>query len=396
MAVEVSRGDAIAFRLHAQHLSERSDEDGLLDAAGACAVQNSPPGSALLALHARVRNMTRERMDEAVAEDKSLLQSWCMRGAPFYFPTADTPVFTTGALPPTEEAMRQFIVGVAPAVDKLGLTLTQVVALTGAEIRDVLTGRRLAIDELGTELCERIAGHLQKEQREVWQQEGPYAAGQPLGAAVVHFCLRILTLQGLVCLTPREGNKAPFALVAEWLGTPIPDTDPQAARAELLRRYLHCYGPSTRADFAAWLGVRAGDARAWWRLVEPEMTQVDFNGRAWILTDDLDALRSPPTPKGVRLLPPHDPYTQARDRETIVGSGYRREVWRPIGAPGTVLVEGEIGGIWRARKQARKLRIDIKTFDSPANRNRDRLQAEAEQIATLRGASSVDVGFDTY
>lgn len=394
MAVAVSRGDVIAFRLHAQHLTERSDEVGLLAATGACGVQNSPPGSALLALHARVRDLTPERLDQAVAENKSLLQSWCMRGAPFYFPTADAGVFTAGALPPTEEARQQLIIGVRPAVDELGLSLTQAVDLTGAEISDVLAGRRLAIDELGAELCDRIAGRLTKQQRDIWQQEGPYAAGQPLGVAVVHFCIRILTLQGLVCLTPREANKTQFALVEEWLGAPIQDSDPQAARAELLRRYLHCYGPARPAEFAAWLGVRAGDAAAWWSLVEDEMTRVDFGGKTWVLREDLAALRSPPTPRGVRLLPPRDPYTQLRDRETILDEKYRREVWKPIGSPGTVLVDGDIAGIWRARKQSRRLTINIKTFDGLAPRNRESLQAEAEQIAALRGASSVQIRFE--
>lgn len=102
MAEEVSRGDVIAFRLGAHHLTERLGENGLLDAAGRCGIQNSPPGSALLALHARVRNLTQEQVADAVAEEKSLLQTWSMRGAPFYFPAVDAPVFTTGVLPPTE------------------------------------------------------------------------------------------------------------------------------------------------------------------------------------------------------------------------------------------------------------------------------------------------------
>lgn len=73
MVARVEKGDVIAFRLGAHHLAERLGEDGLLDAAGRCGVQNSPPGSALLALHARVRNLTQERVAEAVAEEKSLL-----------------------------------------------------------------------------------------------------------------------------------------------------------------------------------------------------------------------------------------------------------------------------------------------------------------------------------
>jgi hypothetical protein len=389
--VKVSRDDVIAFRLNAHHLTERLGEHGLLDAAGRCGIQNSPPGSALLALHARVRYFTQQQLDEAVAEDKSLLQSWSMRGAPFYFPTSRAAAFTTGVLPPTEEAMRHFILGVGPAVDQLGMSLTEAVEMAGAEVGDVLAGRRLAIGELGAEIAERIARKLPKNQRDTWKKEGPYAAGQPLGEAVVHFCLRILTLQGVVCFAPRAGNKAPFVLVEEWLGRSIPAIDPADARADLLRRYLHGYGPSTRADFAAWLGVRAGDAGSWWNLVEDELTQVDFVGLAWILTEDLDPLKSAPAPEGVRLLPPRDPYTQLRDRATIVDAGHNREVWRPSGDPGTVLAYGRIAGTWRPRKSGRKMTITIKSFGSLKDRDIKSLQAEAEQIAVLRGASSVDL-----
>lgn len=396
MAEEVSRGEVIAFRLGAHHLTERLGENGLLDAAGRCGIQNSPPGSALLALHARVRNLTQEQVADAVAEEKSLLQTWSMRGAPFYFPAVDAPVFTTGVLPPTEEAMRHFVPGVEPALDTLGMSLVETVELTRAEIGALLSGRRLAVNELGAEIAKRIARRLPKRQRDVWEEDGPYAPDQPLGEGVVHFCIRILTLQRVLCLAPRAGNKAPFVLVDEWLGHPIPDIDPAVARAELLRRYLRCYGPSRRGDFAAWAGIRASDTDPWWSLVEDELTPVEFRGSSWILTQDLDALRSAPAPKGVRLLPPRDPYTQVRDRETIIARKYHQQVWKTVGEPGTVLADGEITGIWRPRKSGRQLTITVKTFDSLPARDKTSLQDEAEQVAPLRGASSVAAEFDTY
>lgn len=395
VAGRVSKGDVIAFRLGAHHLAERLGEGGLLEAAGQCGIQNSPPGSALLALHARVRDLTQEQVASAVAEDKSLLQTWCMRGSPFYFPASDAPVFTTGVLPPTEEAMRHLVPGVEQALEKLGLSLIETVGLTGAEVREVLSGRRLAINELGAEISTRIARRLPKRQRDIWEEAGPYAPGQPLGEGVVHFCVRILTLQRVVCFAPRAGNTSPLVLVDEWLGHPIPDVDPDLARAELLRRYLHCYGPSTRGGFAAWAGIHAGDTGPWWSLVEDELTRVEFSGTAWILTEDLDALRSAQMPKGARLLPPHDPYTQMRDRETIVDSKHHRDVWMMVGEPGTVLVDGKITGTWRPRKSSRKLTVTITTFGSLSDRDKRSLQGEAEQLGPLRGASSVDVEFVT-
>lgn len=142
-------------------------------------------------------------------------------------------------------------------------------------------------------------------------------------------------MRRVVCFAPRAGNKAPFVLVEEWLGHTIPAVDPEDARAELLRRYLRCYGPSTRGDFAAWLGIKAGDA-------------------------------------------------------------YHREVWKTLGEPGAVLVNGAITGVWRPRESGRKVTITIKTFGSlPAQATRP-LQDEAEQLAPLRGTSSVAVEFDTY
>ncbi|MGW6425238.1 winged helix DNA-binding domain-containing protein [Nocardia sp. NPDC055053] len=264
----------------------------------------------MLALHARVEDVTAEHVDHLVGEEKSLLQTWCMRGSPFFFPTADAAVFTTGVLP-TAETARQ---------------------------------------------------HL---------------------------------IRGIVCLAPRSKNTAPFVLLGEWLGTPLPHTDPATTRATLLRRYLRCYGPSTRKDFAAWLGIDAGDVDPWWTSVADELTPVEVDGsRAWIHIDDLPVLHSPPAVHGVRMLPPSDPYTQMRDRNTIVDPKHQRAVWKTVGAPGTVLADGVITGIWRPRKKGRTLTLTVTTFRSMNSRLSAQLRAEAASVAALRGATDVHVEFD--
>lgn len=98
----------------------------------------------------------------------------------------------------------------------------------------------------------------------------------------------------------------------------------------------------------------------------------------------------------MRLLPPRDPYTQARDRGTIVDPNLHREIWKTVGDPGAVLAQGKVVGTWRPRKRGSRLTLTLKTAGSLAARHQEQVRDEADQIARLRGASSSDVVFDTW
>jgi hypothetical protein len=385
----VTTDQVIAFRLRGQGLLDRAPLTDLERVVGACGLQDSPPGSAALALNART-DLAPDDLADAVCTRKSLVTTWAMRGAPFLIPARDAAVFTTGVLPPTEEGRLHLIRGVGQSLDRLSLALDEATGLVRDEIRDVLTGRQLTVTELGEEIAPLIAGHLPDAARGVWESEGPHAAGQPVGEAVVHFVLRILTLDGVLCIVPGEGSR--FSLVEDWCGTPFPTMEPSAARTELLRRYLHSYGPSTRSDFAAWLGVTATDAKSWWDPVAEDLTEVDQAGRrAWVLTADLEDLRGDASfpDDAVRLLPPHDPYTQCRDRETIVEKEHHRTVWAPVGAPGTVLVDGHVAGVWRPKKSGRSLTLTVSPFSSLPPSTVTALEEEAVGLGPFRGVDRV-------
>lgn len=389
--LQLSRDQVLAFRLRAHGLDRRQPVSELLSAAGACGVQNSPPTSALQGLAARIDGLGPELFDELIA-DKTLLQTWSMRGAPFIFPTVDAAVFTTGVLPPTEPGRTQLIVGVEPALRRVGIGLDELVKLLGEELAEVLAGRQLAINELGAELAAAVEPKLSPAQATAWRELGPYGQRQPLGEAIVHFALRILTLQGVLCFAPRTANKAPFVLVDEWLGGPLPPAEATQARIELLRRYLRCYGPATPAEFASWLGVRVGDVAGWWEPAAAELTAVSFAGRrTWLLSESLAGLALASEVVGVRLLPPGDPYTQQRDRDTIVDRALQAQLWKPIGAPGALLADGEIVGSWRARKSGRTLTVSVEPFAPLKPAWQDELQDEAARLATLRGADRVQL-----
>lgn len=411
MSVRVNGEQIRAFRLRGHGLDESSEAAtdptaAMLDAAGRCGVQNSPPGSALLALDARVGALSAAHFEGAIAEDRSLLQTWSLRGAPYLFPTADAALFTSGVLPPTEEAARRFLPGVVPALDALDITLTAMTDDLAAELPAVLAGRQLDIHELGTELAPRVELRLSAAQRALWREEGPHAPGQSQGEAVVHFAVRLLALRGLICIAPRTEARAQFVLVREFLGAELPQGDPALARAELLRRYLRCSGPATRADFADWVGVGSRDAESWWGLCADELAPVRTEaGERWLLATDVPALtRAAPGAasgpvsgalsdgaEGVRLLPPSDPYLRQPDREVIVPRERHAEVWRTVGAPGVALRDGIAVASWRARLRGRRLDVTFTPWGALSRQARDQLAAAAERMAWLRGAARARV-----
>jgi hypothetical protein len=128
-AVSATGAQVTAFRLAGHHLDRRLGPDGLATAAGACGLQDTPPGSAALALLARVDGLSPERLEAAVSAERSLVLVWSLRLSPCLVPSADLAVFTTGALPDDEDALLAAMPG--PAAGRRAF------ALVAAELADV-------------------------------------------------------------------------------------------------------------------------------------------------------------------------------------------------------------------------------------------------------------------
>ena len=137
---------------------------------------------------------------------------------------------------------------------------------------------------------------------------------------------------------------------------PPPTMDPAEARLELVRRYLHVFGPGTPEAFAEWAGVSSAQARAAFAALESALMPVRTPiGEGWILAADESTFRAQSIPAApARLLPSGDTFflLQGADRELLVPDPDRRAMlWTPRVWPGAVLVGGEVVGTWR-RSQA--------------------------------------------
>jgi len=156
------------------------------------------------------------------------------------------------------------------------------------------------------------------------------------------------------------GNAAPTGrFLIYWDGSrqpliwsiPAPAVDPSGARVELLRRYLHVFGPATPDSFASWAGIRPDAAVAAFDSLRRELIAVSTPiGEAWIQTIDESAFRSADGATSIRLLPSGDTYflLQGVNRELLAPDAVNRgRLWTSRVWPGAVLVDEKIVGTWR-------------------------------------------------
>src|SRR5215207_11120053 len=107
-AMRLTRGQALSFRLARHNLGQRLDSDGA-EAAAVVGLQDTPPGTAALALAARA-DVGPDALDELV-----LVPS--IRGAPLAVAPQDLAVFTAGLEPPGEEAAKAVVGNAWKALD---------------------------------------------------------------------------------------------------------------------------------------------------------------------------------------------------------------------------------------------------------------------------------------
>jgi hypothetical protein len=374
------RDQILAFRLASHNLSRRLKLGSLVEAAAACGIQETPLGTAAVALLTRVEGLSPDALEVALAGERSLVTLWSVRGAPYVVPADDLGAFTAGALPLDAASFRQSLGGWSAALEEAGLDPFETLAQMVSAANDLLDGRTMNVNELRDAIYAQVTSLSLVKRPGFARDDMPEPLFRAVGTA------------GAACIVAGRGTDAELARLDQWLKKTIPRPDPAEARAELARRFLHCYGPASPQHFADWTQRSLADAKNAFSLIQDELAPITLDRKAvWFLRRDEDALASPPEPSGVRLLPVQDPYLQQRDRATVLeDKAFRRKLWQPVRGPGGVLANGEIVGTWRARALGKRLSVSVEAFDGLASSVQEEIYAEAERIAPFRGCDGVD------
>jgi hypothetical protein len=152
---------------------------------------------------------------------------------------------------------------------------------------------------------------------------------------------------------------------------------PLEARAEMIRRYLAAFGPSSLRDIVQWSMMHVPELKASLALLEPLRHFRDEQGRE-LLDVQRAPLPAPDTPAPARFLPKWDNVLLAwADRTRVLPEAYRKQVIRMNGdVAQTFLVDGFVAGTWRVENG----RVALEPFAKLPGTAQRELKAEARRL----------------
>ncbi|GAB2974690.1 winged helix DNA-binding domain-containing protein [Amycolatopsis acidiphila] len=369
--LEVDREQVVAYRIAAQGL-HRSERDAAKLAVFDLGLQSTQRDTAAIALAARLDG---EVTEESFVDDDRFVPAWTHRGAPHFHRAGELPAVTRALVPLGEPDAMARMGWQRRQVEAAGMTATDALFAAARAIRQVVD-RPMTKGAVSTEITKIVPPGLS-----YWCR----------GCQATHVLEQVMRLAAIHGGARLEAGAFP-ATLAPVAGRPRLRTTPDAkAATAVVANYLHLHGPATPTEAAGFVGTTAKAVQEMW---PSEPAEVRFEGRKrFIPAADVDLLSNPPEPDLVRLLPPWDPYLQARDRATLVPEKARqKEVWKILGNPGVVLAGGEVAGTWRTKGTGRK-RLDF-TFtllDPLPAAARKAAEAEAERVAKVRGFGDLRV-----
>lgn len=366
MVLRVDRRQVLAYRAQAQGLHRLTDALGDL-AVLDLGVQDTPPGSAAHALAARTG-----APPPKPAETPELSTTWSLRGAPHLHRTDELVALSRALWPWSDEDALARLDTSASQVRATGMPARQALRLVAEQIAEIVT-EPMPKGDVSTALTPRIPAELTVDCRRC---EATH---------IVETLWRTSVLHAGITFQP-GARTVTFVRDPDWPGVPN-DTE---GVEHVMAAYLRLLGPATESEVAGFLATTVAETRARW----PDgLVEVDVEGqRRWLPESAAGDLASPPDPPLVRLLPPSDPWLQARDRELIAPDPeLRKALWPILGRPGALLVHGDIVGTWRARKQGRRLELTVQATGKLPSATRDGLDDEAALAARVRGCTGVAV-----
>ncbi|HEY9152176.1 MAG TPA: winged helix DNA-binding domain-containing protein [Anaerolineales bacterium] len=168
-------------------------------------------------------------------------------------------------------------------------------------------------------------------------------------------------LDGVICSGARRGKQFTYALL-DGRAPKAKTLTREEALAELTARYFRSHGPAALQDFAWWSGLMMADAKAGLEMVKSQFTHESVNDQTYWFSETKSAGRK--ISPAVCLLPNYDEYVVGYTDRSAIFDTANIEKLDSRGSPlmNTIIINGQIAGIWKRTLKAKTVEIDLDPF----------------------------------
>jgi hypothetical protein len=328
----------------------------------------SDPATPFLSAAARVRAFTAGDLESALYDQRSLVRILGMRRTLFIVPSDLTAVIEESCTKALGPPQRRRLIGWIQA---------QGIAEDGAAwVEDVCARTLAALEARGEATAVELSADVPELTSKLMFGEGKKWGGE---VGVSTRILFLLAAEGAIVRGRPRGSwissQYRWAPTERWLGAPLEPIAHATASGELLRRWLHAFGPATRADIRWWTGWTERQTALALDTIAVEQVGLENGTTGFLLADDQRPVRAPKP--WAALLPALDPTTMGwKERAWYLG-GHAPALFDRNGNAGpAVWADGRVVGGWAQRPDGRIVVELLEAID----------QATAARVEERRGA----------
>ncbi|MGF0257757.1 winged helix DNA-binding domain-containing protein [Rhodococcus erythropolis] len=331
-----------------------------------------------LSCWARVRSLDAADVDNALYVQRSLVKQLAMRRTLFTFPRDLLPAAWSSASARVANTERARM---AKDVVKAGI------AVDG---NDWLDRARAEVLTLLTDAPEGLSAPEVRQAVPMIDVKVEGSAGEIWSAP------RVLTHLGATADIMRGNNTARFpvsrplwTLTRHWLDDAPIDLESADGYREIVRRWLHSFGPGTEDDIVWWLGSTKTVVRAALAELEAVAVSLDGGDTGWLLPDDVATVCDPGP--WAALLPVLDPTIMGwKNRDFYLGP-HRNQLFDTRGNAGTTAwVDGRVVGCWIQDETGV---VHVRLLETVSASARRSLDAEAARLTEWLGGVRIGTGY---
>ncbi len=352
-------------------------------AAGMVGLHSSDPTSVYLSARARVPRSTRDALEDALYERRSLVRMLGMRATLFV---------TTPELAAVIDAACTKAIGATERRRVTRLLEEQGIAADGgawltAAIRDTMAALHAHGELAGAQLTKLVPALATK----LRYGSGKWTAEAAMTTRVVF----LLAAEGTIVRGRPRGTwvsgQYRWVPTDSWLGAPLPAIPSADASARLLRAWLAAFGPGTMADIRWWTGWSAKQTDAALGALGVEEVALEDDATGFVLADDIAAVRA--RPRWVAFLPGLDATTMGwKARDWYLGPHGPVLFDRNGNAGPTVWVDGHVVGGWSQRENGEVAYRLLEPVDAATKK---KLDAERDRLVAWFGGVRITPRFRT-